>query len=65
LPAVVTFFIVGVVSLLITRVAILTPALTGMSTEAARFPDRSTLTGTGFTTSEAESVVAHRSAARS
>lgn len=57
--AIITVFIVAVVSLLITRVATLALVLTGMSTEAARFQARSALTGTGFTTSEAESVVSH------
>lgn len=57
--AIITVFIVAVVSLLITRVATLALVLTGMSTQAARFQARSALTGTGFTTSEAESVVSH------
>jgi TrkA-C domain len=45
--------------LLVTRVATVVLALTGMSTESARFQARSALTGVGFTTSEAESVVNH------
>jgi TrkA-C domain len=45
--------------LLVTRVATVVLALTGMSTESARFQARSALTGVGFTTSEAESVVSH------
>lgn len=57
--AVVTVFIVAVVSLLITRVATIVFVLTGMSQEAARFQARSALSGTGFTTNEAESVVGH------
>lgn len=57
--AVITVFIVAVLSLLITRIATLALVLTGMSNEAARFQARSALTGTGFTTSEAETVVAH------
>lgn len=57
--AVITVFIVAVLSLLITRIATLALVLTGMSNEAARFQARSALTGTGFTTSEAESVVTH------
>jgi len=59
LLAVITVFIVAVVSLLITRIATLALVLTGMSTQAARFQARSALTGTGFTTNEAESVVSH------
>jgi hypothetical protein len=46
-------------SLLITRVATVALSLTGMSYEAAKFQARSAFTGTGFTTSEAESVVDH------
>lgn len=47
------------VSLLITRVATIALVLTGMSVQAARFQARSALSGTGFTTTEAESVVDH------
>lgn len=57
--AVASVFIVASVSLLITRVATLALVLTGMSQEAARFQARSALSGTGFTTAEAESVVNH------
>jgi hypothetical protein len=57
--AVITLLIVVTVTLIVTRVATIALALTGMSKEAARFQARSALTGTGFTTSEAESVVAH------
>lgn len=57
--AVLTVFIVAVLSLLITRIATLALVLTGMSNEAARFQARSALTGTGFTTTEAEAVVSH------
>ncbi len=52
-------FVIAVVSLLITRVATLAFVLTGMSRVAARFQARSALSGTGFTTTEAESVVNH------
>ena len=45
--------------LVITRVATVVLTLTGMSQESARFQARSALTGVGFTTSEAEAVVAH------
>lgn len=47
------------VSVLVGRVATQAFRLTGLSHEAARFQARSALTGTGFTTREAESVVAH------
>jgi hypothetical protein len=46
-------------SILITRVATVAMTLTGLSREAARFQARSALSGTGFTTAEAESVVGH------
>lgn len=45
--------------LLVARVATVILSLTGMSTESARFQSRSALTGVGFTTNEAESVVKH------
>lgn len=51
--------VVVLVSMLITRVATAALVLTGMSEEAARFQARSALSGVGFTTSEAESVVGH------
>ena len=57
--AVATVVIVVLVSLLITRVATIALVLTGMSIQAARFQARSALSGTGFTTTEAESVVDH------
>lgn len=57
--SILTLIAVAVVSLLITRIATLALVLTGMSREAARFQARSALSGTGFTTSESESVVGH------
>lgn len=57
--AIATVLVVMLVSLLITRVATVALTLTGLSREAARFQARSALSGTGFTTSEAEAVVAH------
>ena len=57
--AAVSLVAVVVVSLLITRVATVALTLTGMSRESARFQARSALSGVGFTTSEAESVVSH------
>ncbi len=59
MAALATVFVVVVVSLLVTRVATVALSLTGMSREMARFQARSALTGVGFTTSEAESVVTH------
>ncbi|HEV2061965.1 MAG TPA: TrkA C-terminal domain-containing protein [Solirubrobacteraceae bacterium] len=57
--AIATVLIVMIVSLLIARVATVALVLTGLSPQAARFQARSALSGTGFTTSEAESVVNH------
>lgn len=56
---VISLLVVLVMSLIITRVATVALALTGMSHEAARFQARSALTGAGFTTSESERVVNH------
>jgi hypothetical protein len=57
--ALATVLVVILVSLLITRVATVALTLTGLSREVARFQARSALSGTGFTTSEAEAVVGH------
>src|SRR4051812_40071410 len=57
--ALVSVLIIVLVILLITRVATVALSLTGMSRESARFQARSALTGVGFTTTEAEDVVAH------
>jgi len=46
-------------SLFITRLATVALKMTGLSQDAAKFQARSAFTGTGFTTSEAESVVDH------
>lgn len=46
-------------SALITRVASIALAHTGLSTQAARFQARSAYTGAGFTTSESESIMSH------
>lgn len=59
MAAILTVVFVVVLSLLTTRVAATALALTGMSRESARFQARSALTGSGFTTSESESVVNH------
>ncbi len=47
------------VSILVTRIATRAFMLTGLSQETARFQARSLLTGTGFTTEEAEYIVEH------
>lgn len=46
-------------SLVITRLAAVALAMTGLSREAASFQARSAFTGTGFTTGESEKVVNH------
>lgn len=57
--AILTLFVVLVVSLLLTRVAAIALVTTGLSREAARFQARSAFTGVGFTTTESEKVVGH------
>lgn len=47
------------VTVLVTRIATVALALTGLSRESARFQARSALTGVGFTSSETEKVVNH------
>ncbi|MFC5382629.1 TrkA C-terminal domain-containing protein [Aquipuribacter nitratireducens] len=59
MTAVLLVVVVAVLGLVITRVATIAFVLTGMSPDAARFQARSALTGTGFTTGEAEAVVTH------
>lgn len=59
MAALASVLVVSVVSLLITRVATVALITTGMSREAARFQARSALSGVGYTTTEAESVVEH------
>jgi hypothetical protein len=57
--AVISVLIVLTLSLLIGRIATVALTVTGIPREVARFQARSALTGTGFTTQEAESIVAH------
>jgi hypothetical protein len=57
--AISTLLLVIALSLLLTRVATVILTATGMSRESARFQARSALTGTGFTTKEAEDVLNH------
>jgi hypothetical protein len=56
---VLSLFLILTLSLLLTRIATVALVFTGLSRESARFQARSALTGVGFTTSEAEQVVAH------
>lgn len=57
--AILTILATIVLSLVVTRVATVALTVTGLSRESARFQARSAFTGVGFTTSEAEAVVAH------
>lgn len=57
--AIATLLIVVSFSLVITRVASVALALTGMSPDAARFQARSALSGTGFTSTESEQIIGH------
>ncbi len=57
--ALVSFLLVVTLSLIIERVATVALTLTGLSRDAAWFQARSALTGTGFTTGEAEQVASH------
>lgn len=57
--AIASLLMVVTLSLIVTRVATVVLAATGLSRESARFQARSALTGTGFTTREAESIVSH------
>ena len=59
MAALVSVFAIVVLSLLITRFAVLVLVVTGLSRESARFQARSALTGSEFTTSESEAVVDH------
>ena len=57
--AIASVMIIVLISLILTRVATVALIQTGLSRETARFQARSALTGTGFTTSESESIVNH------
>ena len=57
--ALITVLGVVAVSLLVTRIATVVLATTGMSRENARFQARSALSGAGFTTCASEAVVRH------
>lgn len=54
-----TLLVIVLLSLLVTRLATTALVATGMTKHYAKFQARSALTGVGFTTSEAESVVNH------
>lgn len=57
--ALISVFGIVILSLLVTRIATIAFMVTGLSRESARFQARSARTGTGFTTTESESVVDH------
>jgi hypothetical protein len=57
--ALVSFLVVVTLALIIERIATVALTLTGLSRDAAKFQARSALTGTGFTTGEAEQVASH------
>jgi len=56
---IIAFLTVLALSLIVTRVATVALAMTGLSHEVAKFQARSAFTGTGFTTQESETVVGH------
>jgi hypothetical protein len=57
--AVLSLFLVLVLSITVVRIATIALTLTGVSRELARFQARSAFTGVGFTTSESEVIVGH------
>lgn len=57
--AIVTVLVIVALSMLITRLATIALTITGMSRQSARFQARSALTGSGFTTTESESITSH------
>jgi len=59
MAAIISLMIILTLSILITRIATVALAQTGLSRESARFQARSAFTGVGFTTSESENVVSH------
>lgn len=59
MAAIVSLFVVLVLSILVVRVASVALTMTGLSRELARFQARSAFSGAGFTTGESEKVVGH------
>lgn len=57
--AAITLFLVVSLSALITKIATIALAHTGLSSQSARFQARSAYTGAGFTTSESEKIMNH------
>jgi len=57
--AALSLFVIVTLSALITRIAAIALAHTGLSTQSARFQARSAYTGTGFSTIESEKIMNH------
>lgn len=57
--AAITLFLIVSLSALITKIATIALVHTGLSTESAKFQSRSAYTGTGYSTSESESIMNH------
>ncbi len=57
--AVISFFAVVTLSILVTRIATIALVHTGLSRHSARFQARSAFSGAGYTTSESEQIVSH------
>lgn len=57
--AIISLLLIITLSILITRIATIALAHTGLSKESARFQARSAFTGVGFTTTESEQVASH------
>ncbi|WP_282016856.1 TrkA C-terminal domain-containing protein [Salegentibacter mishustinae] len=57
--AAVTLFFIITLSALITRIAAIALAHTGLSTQSARFQARSAYTGSGYTSAESEKIMNH------
>jgi len=57
--AVISLFVILIISSIVTRIATVILVHTGLSEDAAKFQARSAFSGVGFTTSESESIVNH------
>ena len=57
--AILSLLIILTLSMMLTRIAAIALTVTGMASETAQFQARSAYTGVGFTTTEAESIMAH------
>jgi hypothetical protein len=59
MAALISFFVILLISLTIVRIATVMLKMTGLSEDIAKFQARSAFTGTGFTTRESESIIHH------